>query len=73
MVLTSCPILGIDESSTVKQGSESVGVAAQYCGSVGKIANGQVGMYLGYASRKGYSLSRGACLCPKNGSKSNTP
>lgn len=43
----------IDESSTVKQGTESVGVASQYCSSVGKIANGQVGVYLGYASRKG--------------------
>ena len=43
----------IDESSAVKQGTASVGVAAQYCGSVGKIANGQVGVYLGYASRKG--------------------
>jgi len=32
----------IDESSVVKQGTESVGVAAQYCGSVGKTANGQV-------------------------------
>ncbi|MGD0878602.1 MAG: transposase, partial [Anaerolineales bacterium] len=41
----------IDESSVVKQGEDSVGVAAQYCGSVGKIANGQVGVYLGYASR----------------------
>jgi SRSO17 transposase len=43
----------IDESSAVKQGDDSVGVAAQYCGSVGKVANGQVGVYLGYASRKG--------------------
>jgi SRSO17 transposase len=31
-------------------------VGAQYCGSVGKTANGQVGVHLGYASRKGYSL-----------------
>ena len=44
-------IMLIGESSMVKQGSESVGVAAQYCGSVGKIANGQVGVYLGYSSR----------------------
>jgi SRSO17 transposase len=54
----------IDESSTVKQGCESVGVAAQYCGSVGKIANGQVGVYLGYASRKGYSLVEGQLFMP---------
>jgi SRSO17 transposase len=54
----------IDESSVVKQGSQSVGVAAQYCGSVGKIANGQVGVYLGYASRKGYSLLEGRLFMP---------
>jgi SRSO17 transposase len=55
----------IDESSAVKQGTESVGVAAQYCGSVGKIANGQVGVYLGYASRKGYSLIEGQLFMPE--------
>ena len=49
-------VMLIDELSMVKQGRELVGVAAQYCGSVGKIANGQVGVYLGYASCKGYSL-----------------
>jgi SRSO17 transposase len=54
----------IDESSAVKQGTESVGVAAQYCGSVGKIANGQVGVYLGYASCKGYSLIEGKLFMP---------
>jgi SRSO17 transposase len=54
----------IDESSTVKQGDDSVGVARQYCGSVGKVANGQVGVYLGYASRKGYSLIEGQLFMP---------
>ena len=58
-------VMLIDESSTVKQGSASVGVAAQYCGSVGKIANGQVGVYLGYASRKGYSLIEGRLFMPE--------
>jgi SRSO17 transposase len=28
----------IDESGVVKQGQDSVGVAAQYCGAVGKVA-----------------------------------
>ena len=55
----------IDELSTIKQGIESVGVAAQYCGSVGKIANGQVGVYLGYASQKGYSLIEGQLFMPE--------
>jgi SRSO17 transposase len=49
-------VMLIDESGVVKQGQDSVGVAAQYCGSVGKVANSQVGVHLGYVSRKGYSL-----------------
>lgn len=54
----------IDESGVVKQGDGSVGVAAQYCGSVGKVANSQVGVHLGYASRKGYSLIEGQLFMP---------
>jgi SRSO17 transposase len=55
----------IDESGIVKQGDNSVGVAAQYCGSVGKVSNSQVGVYLGYASRKGYSLIEGQLFMPE--------
>ena len=55
----------IDESGVVKQGDNSVGVAAQYCGSVGKVANSQVGVYLGYASRQGYSLIEGQLFMPE--------
>jgi len=55
----------IDESGMVKQGDDSVAVAAQYCGSVGKVANSQVGVYLGYASRKGYSLIEGQLFMPE--------
>lgn len=58
-------VMLIDESSSVKQGTKSVGVAAQYCGSVGKTANGQVGVYLGYVSRKGYSLIEGRLFMPE--------
>lgn len=58
-------VMLIDELSAVKQGTKSVGVAAQYCGSVGKTANGQVGVYLGYASRKGYSLIEGQLFMPE--------
>ncbi len=46
----------LDESGVVKQGNASVGVGPQYCGAVGKVANCQNGVYLGYVSRKGYSL-----------------
>jgi len=55
----------IDESGVVKQGRNSVGVAHQYCGSVGKVANCQMGVYLGYASRKGYSIVDGRLYMPE--------
>ena len=49
-------VMLIDESGVVKQGQHSVGVAPQYCGAVGKVANAQMGVHLGYVSRLGYSL-----------------
>jgi SRSO17 transposase len=49
-------ILILDESDFLKQGTESVGVKRQYCGEVGKVANCQAGVYLGYVSTKGYTL-----------------
>lgn len=55
----------IDESGVVKQGDDSVGVAAQYCGAVGKVANAQVGVYLGYGSRRGYSIVNGRLFVPE--------
>jgi len=55
----------IDESGIVKQGDDSVGVARQYCGSVGKVANSQVGVYLGYVSSKGYSAIDGRLFMPE--------
>jgi SRSO17 transposase len=49
-------VLVVDESSFVKCGDKSVGVARQYCGSVGKLANGQVAVYLSYAGPEGHTL-----------------
>jgi hypothetical protein len=49
-------VLTVDGSDFLKQGQESVGVKRQYCGEVGKRATCQAGVYLGYASRKGYTL-----------------
>jgi len=46
-------VLVIDESGFVKKGVKSAGVARQYCGRVGKVANCQVGVYLTYASTTG--------------------
>jgi len=55
----------IDESGVVKQGDDSVGVAHQYCGSVGQVANSPVGVYLGYVSRKGYTLADARLFMPE--------
>jgi SRSO17 transposase len=49
-------ILIVDESSFLKCGDKSVGVARQYLGCVGKVANGQVAVYLAYASRHHHTL-----------------
>jgi SRSO17 transposase len=45
-----------DESSFVKKGDDSIGVARQYCGSPGKVDNCQVGVFAGYVSELGYAL-----------------
>ena len=49
-------VLIIDGSDVPKQGRHSVGVARQWCGASGKTDNCQAGVYLGYASRRGYTL-----------------
>jgi SRSO17 transposase len=49
-------VLVFDPSGFKKQGKASVGVARQWCGRLGKIDNCQVGIYLGYVSRKEHAL-----------------
>jgi SRSO17 transposase len=49
-------VLIIDETGFPKKGKDSVGVARQYCGSLGKVENCQVGVFAAYASRQGYAL-----------------
>jgi SRSO17 transposase len=49
-------VLVVDETGFVKKGTKSAGVAAQYTGTVGKIANSQIGVFLAYANRYGAVL-----------------
>ena len=46
----------VDESGFRKKGEDSVGGARQYCGNLGKVDNGQVGVFAAYASRQGSAL-----------------
>jgi SRSO17 transposase len=49
-------VLVFDPSAFPKSGKESVGVARQWCGRLGKIENCQVGICLGYVSRHEHAL-----------------
>ena len=49
-------VLIFDETGFVKKGNDSIGVARQYCGSIGKVENSQVGVFAAYASPHGYAL-----------------
>jgi SRSO17 transposase len=49
-------VLIVDETGFPKKGADSAGVARQYCGSLGKVENSQVGVFTAYASRQGYAL-----------------
>jgi len=49
-------VLVFDPSAFKKQGKDSVGVARQWSGRLGKVDNCQVGVYLGYASRIEHAL-----------------
>src|SRR5207253_7059580 len=49
-------VIIVEESGFRKKGEDSVGVARQYCGTLGKVDNCQVGVFAAYASRQGYAL-----------------
>lgn len=46
----------MDGSGCPRKGTESAGIARQYCNETGKVDNCQVGIYLAYSSPKGYTL-----------------
>ena len=59
-------VLIIDGSDFPKQGKNSVGVKRQHCGQLGKKANCQAGVFLAYASSKGYTLLHRRLYMPED-------
>jgi len=56
----------LDGSGFPKKGEHSVGVQRQYCGALGKIANCQQGVFLAYASSRGYTFLDRRLYMPKS-------
>jgi SRSO17 transposase len=56
----------LDGSDVPKRGGHSVGVAAQWCGATGKTDNCQAGVFLGYASRRGYTVRDRRLYVPRS-------
>lgn len=50
---TDGAVLVMDETGFVKKGHASAGVQRQYTGTVGRIENSQVGVFLAYATERG--------------------
>jgi len=61
-----CGMISVDSSEFLKKGKESVGVARQYCGRLGKVDNCQCGVFVGYSSRKGYGLLAARLYMPES-------
>ena len=55
----------VDETGFLKKGTKSVGVKRQYCGTAGKIENCQVGVFVTYCSRRGYTFLDRRLYLPK--------
>jgi SRSO17 transposase len=54
----------VDETGFPKQGTRSVGVARQYCGTLGKVGNCQIGVFLAYTSERGTALADARLYLP---------
>jgi SRSO17 transposase len=58
-------VLVLDDTGFAKQGTHSVGVARQYSGTVGKVGNCQIGVFLGYVAPRGHALIDGRLYLPR--------
>jgi len=61
----SSGVVIFDESGFAKKGNDSAGVSRQYCGSLGKVENCQVGVFAAYASKRGYCLLDKSLFMPE--------
>jgi SRSO17 transposase len=59
-------VFSVDSSGFPKQGQQSVGVARQYCGALGKLANCQVGVFLAHVGPRGRALVDKRLYLPKD-------
>lgn len=58
-------VWAVDDSSFPKQGKKPAGVARQYCGALGKMANCQSGVFLAYVSPRGRALAGKRLFLPQ--------
>jgi SRSO17 transposase len=59
-------VIAFDPSSFPKRGTHSVGVKRQRCGHRGKVDNCQVGVYMGYVSRRDHAVLDFRLSLPEN-------
>lgn len=59
-------VLVLDETGFVKKGEKSAGVQRQYSGTAGRIETCQIGVFLGYASRRGRALIDRSLYLPQS-------
>jgi SRSO17 transposase len=62
-------VIVFDPSGFPKKGTKSVGVARQWCGRLGKVENCQVGVYMGYVSRKEHAIVNVRLYLPEDWAK----
>jgi SRSO17 transposase len=66
LIASADGMITVDPSDFAKKGKESVGVARQYCGALGKVENCQCGVFVGYSSDKGYGLLSSRLFMPQS-------
>jgi len=59
-------VIVFDPSAFAKSGKQSVGVARQWCGRLGKVENCQVAVYMGYVSAEEHALVDTRLYMPKD-------